>query len=94
MGFTHAARRREQNPPFHFVGVKMDPRDFLTLASQLASGKNPSAADLRTAVSHAYYTVFNVAIDLLKKMRIKPPGGRPQDWGEQNGRTPQTVGKR
>lgn len=42
----------------------MDPRDFQKLASKLASGKSPS--EIRTAISRAYYSAFNVGVDLLK----------------------------
>ncbi len=42
----------------------MDPRDFQKLAAKLASGKSPS--EIRTAISRAYYSVFNVGVELLK----------------------------
>ena len=42
----------------------MDPREFHTLADRLAAG--PSAAECRTAVSRAYYAVFNVGSEILR----------------------------
>ncbi|HEV3260817.1 MAG TPA: HEPN domain-containing protein [Gemmataceae bacterium] len=53
----------------------MDPRDYLALASQLAVKEKPSPAELRTAVSRAYYAAFNAAVDLLKKMGVRHPDG-------------------
>jgi len=48
----------------------MDPRDFHTLAGRLASGPttNLSAAECRTAISRAYYAVFNVAAEQLRDL--------------------------
>lgn len=42
----------------------MDPRDFQKLAAKLAS--ETGAADIRTAISHAYYSVFSVGVELLR----------------------------
>jgi uncharacterized protein (UPF0332 family) len=55
----------------------MNPRDYADLAAQLANQETPSAADLRTAVSRAYYAAFNVVVALLESMKVKPPA----DWG-------------
>jgi hypothetical protein len=44
----------------------MDPRDFLTLAKKLSSAKSP--AELRTAISRAYYSVFNFARDIINNL--------------------------
>ena len=41
----------------------MNPRDFLRTAQRLAGSTAP--ADRRTAISRAYYAVYNVAYDLL-----------------------------
>lgn len=46
----------------------MDPRDFHALAVRLATGTAPAAADCRTAISRAYYAVFNVAAEHLRGM--------------------------
>jgi uncharacterized protein (UPF0332 family) len=53
----------------------MNPRDFRELASQLARAEKTSPAELRTAVSRAYYAAFNVATSLLKKLGVKIPVG-------------------
>jgi uncharacterized protein (UPF0332 family) len=41
----------------------MDPRDFLGLARELATAESP--AHHRTAITRAYYAVYNVACDLF-----------------------------
>lgn len=54
----------------------MDPRDFQKLAAKLASGQSPS--EIRTAISRAYYSVFNVGVELLKGIGLRVsegPGG-------------------
>jgi len=54
----------------------MDPRDFQKLAAKLAFEKSPS--EIRTAISRAYYSVFNVGVELLKGIELgvsKGPGG-------------------
>src|SRR5436190_2161970 len=51
----------------------MNPRDYLIQASDLVGKEAPTAADLRSAVSRAYYAAFNVAVALLKKMGVKAP---------------------
>ena len=53
----------------------MNPRDFGGLASRLAGGENPTTAELRTAVGRAYYSAFNVAVALLKKLKVQLPTG-------------------
>jgi len=40
----------------------MDPHDFHQLASQLAT--SPHAAELRTAISRAYYATYHVGVTL------------------------------
>lgn len=44
----------------------MDPRDFQELAGKLVFGTRP--AEIRTAISRSYYSVFNVGVALLKEM--------------------------
>lgn len=44
----------------------MDPRDFHRLASDLV--KHTAAAELRTAISRAYYTTYLVALNTLRGM--------------------------
>lgn len=46
----------------------MDPRDFLTTASELANKTSATAADLRTAISRAYYAAFNTGLEHLAKL--------------------------
>ena len=53
----------------------MNPRDFLDTASRLSSSSSPTAADLRTSVSRAYYAAFNVALEFLRNAGVKPPDG-------------------
>ena len=57
----------------------MDPRDFQKLAAKLASGKSPS--EIRTAISRAYYSVFNVGVELLKGIGLGVSKG-PSGHGE------------
>lgn len=47
----------------------MDPRDFISLAIRLSSSKRE--ADLRSAVSRAYYGAFHVACALLEDFGIQ-----------------------
>jgi len=44
----------------------MDPRDFLALARKLGSATAP--AELRTAISRAYYSVFNIACETIRNL--------------------------
>jgi hypothetical protein len=44
----------------------MDPREFQELAESLANGVSP--AEMRTAISRAYYSVYNVGLEMLKGM--------------------------
>ncbi|MBM4323153.1 MAG: hypothetical protein FJ115_06295 [Deltaproteobacteria bacterium] len=44
----------------------MDPREFHILASELVSRNR--AADLRTAISRAYYAVFNLGVGILVEL--------------------------
>ncbi len=46
----------------------MDPRDFLTIANELANKTSATAADLRTAISRAYYAAFNTGLEHLAKL--------------------------
>jgi hypothetical protein len=48
----------------------MDPRAFLDVAFALAHKDAPSAGELRTAVSRAYYGLYNTAVDFLDKCRV------------------------
>jgi hypothetical protein len=54
----------------------MNPRDFCQLAERLVDGGSP--AELRTAISCAYYTAYLVAVEILEGMAFrinKGPGG-------------------
>ena len=57
----------------------MDPRDFQKLAERLASGTSP--AEIRSAISRAYYSVFNVGVELLNGMGFHTSKG-PSGHGE------------
>ena len=59
----------------------MDPREFQTLASILVNGKTP--AEIRTAISRAYYATHNVGAEILSRggFRISEgPGGHGDVW--------------
>jgi hypothetical protein len=47
----------------------MDPREFYTLASELAQKSRPS--ETRTAISRAYYAVHNVGVEILSEMGFR-----------------------
>jgi uncharacterized protein (UPF0332 family) len=49
----------------------MRPREFLDLAAQLAESVGPAA--YRTAISRAYYAVFNTAEEFLERMGFSRP---------------------
>ena len=54
----------------------MNPRDFSHLAERLVNGRSP--AELRTAISRAYYAVYLVAVEHLEGMNFrinKDPAG-------------------
>lgn len=51
----------------------MKPRDFQTLASKLAS--ETGAAELRSAVSRAYYAVYNSAVEMVDKLGFHVSSG-------------------
>ncbi len=51
----------------------MDPRDLLVIARQVAAANTPAAS--RTAITRAYYAVFNVAWDLLVTLGFPIPRG-------------------
>ena len=53
----------------------MIPRLFLTLAEDLAQASGP--AECRTAISRAYYAVFNTAERLLERMGFHRPKRNP-----------------
>lgn len=57
----------------------MNPREFQELAKKLANGDSP--AEFRTAVSRAYYSVFNVGAELMKGMGFPIPES-PSGHGE------------
>ena len=48
----------------------MNPERFLHLAKQLADG---GPEECRTAISRAYYAVFNVAERFLRRMNFQKP---------------------
>jgi uncharacterized protein (UPF0332 family) len=48
----------------------MDSAEFLDVAKFLVELDNPSPAECRTAISRAYYGVFNVIKDLLIELRV------------------------
>lgn len=47
----------------------MNPREFQQLALKLAAGA--SSAEIRTAISRAYYAAYNVGIEILREMEFK-----------------------
>lgn len=49
----------------------MDPREFQTLASTLVNGKTP--AEIRTAISRAYYATHNVGVEFLSGLGFSIP---------------------
>ena len=49
----------------------MTGRDFITCAERLARG--PAEADLRSAVSRAYYGAFHEALSLLRESGVRLP---------------------
>lgn len=57
----------------------MEPREFQILASELVSRNRP--ADIRTAISRAYYAVFNVGVEVLKEFGFTIRGLNPGDVG-------------
>ena len=57
----------------------MDPREFQVLASELVL-KN-RASDIRTAISRAYYAVFNVGVEILTELGFKVSEG-PSGHGD------------
>ena len=57
----------------------MEPRDFYRLAPQLVN--SPHAAELRTAISRAYYATYNVGVALLEGMGCRLSKG-PAGHGE------------
>lgn len=57
----------------------MDPRDFHQLASQLAQSSH--TAELRTAISRAYYATYHVSVALLEAMGFRLSSG-PAGHGE------------
>jgi uncharacterized protein (UPF0332 family) len=57
----------------------MDPRNFLSLARKLSGGNSP--AEIRTAISRCYYSVFNVSVGFLKGMGFRVSEG-PSGHGD------------
>jgi hypothetical protein len=57
----------------------MDPHDFLLLAARLSNSSDQ--ADLRTAVSRAYYAAFHVARDFLTALGFRTPMGEQATFG-------------
>jgi hypothetical protein len=57
----------------------MDPHDFHQLALQLAHSSH--AAELRTAISRAYYATYHVSVTLLEAMHFRLSRG-PAGHGE------------
>jgi uncharacterized protein (UPF0332 family) len=51
----------------------MEPHDFHRLAAQLAN--STQAAELRTAISRAYYAAYHVSAALLEAMGFRPSRG-------------------
>jgi glycine cleavage system aminomethyltransferase T len=59
----------------------MDPREFQTLASTLVNGKTP--AEIRTAISRAYYATHNVGAEFLSELGFRIPknaSGHGEVW--------------
>jgi len=59
----------------------MDPREFQTLASTLVNGKTP--AEIRTAISRAYYATHNVGVEFLSGLGFRIPknaSGHGEVW--------------
>jgi uncharacterized protein (UPF0332 family) len=44
----------------------MNPRDYIDVAWALATKEQATPAELRTAVSRAYYATFNAVVALLR----------------------------
>src|SRR5579862_9645242 len=53
----------------------MQPDEFLEVASSLATTSNATPADIRTAISRAYYATYHVAFDLLCQIGLEPSTG-------------------
>jgi uncharacterized protein (UPF0332 family) len=47
----------------------MDPREFQNLASELVNGRR--ASEIRTAISRAYYAVYNVGVEILTELGFR-----------------------
>jgi hypothetical protein len=59
----------------------MNPREFQRLASELVTGKTP--AEIRTAISRAYYATHNVGAEILSRVGFRiseGPGGHGDVW--------------
>jgi len=73
--------RASKDPPFVQHNLNMDPREFQTLASALANGKTP--AEIRTAISRAYYATHNIGVEILEEMGFRiseGPSGHGDVW--------------
>src|SRR5687768_7606857 len=64
MARRRSASLQRQDPPGLHPCVGMDPRAFLELARTLE--QRTEAQSYRSAVSRAYYAVFNVGVQLLE----------------------------
>ena len=60
-----------KDPPFVQHNLNMNPREFQNLASTLVNGKTP--AEIRTAISRAYYSTHNVGVDFLSGLGFRIP---------------------
>jgi len=59
----------------------MNPREFQNLASTLVNGKTP--AEIRTAISRAYYSTHNVGVEFLSGLGFRIPknaSGHKEVW--------------
>ena len=65
----------------------MDPHDFYQLASQLAN--SPHAAELRTAISRAYYAIYHVGVTPLESLGFRLSSG-PAGHGDVRNRLSNT----
>lgn len=56
-----------------------DPQDFLGLAAALSADTNARQAELRSAISRAYYGAFLLAKERLAQQRLMTPSGTGRD---------------
>ena len=70
-----------KDPPFVQHNLNMNPREFQNLASTLVNGKTP--AEIRTAISRAYYSTHNVGVEFLSGLGFRIPknaSGHKEVW--------------